>query len=157
LDDGIYNPSNPHYYGLVYSDIGTILISANSLNQSSSFNTVTGSNVAGDNSYKLFTAISGAAVTGNGFTARAVDIKHQDFYFVRISNNEFNYSTNPTYYTGSDGFLNNSQFTLEPITYITSIGLYDKVGGDLLAVAKLSKPLQKSFHSELSITVKLEY
>jgi hypothetical protein len=157
LDDGIYNPTNPHYYGLVYSDIGTILISANSLNQSSSFNTVTGSNVAGDNSYKLFTAISGAAVTGNGFTARAVDIKHQDFYFVRISNNEFNYSTNPTYYTGSDGFLNNSQFTLEPITYITSIGLYDKVGGDLLAVAKLSKPLQKSFHSELSITVKLEY
>lgn len=158
LSNGIHNPSAPHYYGLVYSDLGTIIISADSLNASSSFNTVTGSNINGDNSLKLFKAISGSAITGLGFTARAVDVKQQDFYFVRIGNSDYNYSTNPTYVTGSGtGLLNNSKFSNEPVTYITSIGLYDRPGGDLLAVAKLSKPLQKSFNSELSITVKLEY
>lgn len=158
LADGVHNPSNPHYYGLVYADIGTVIISANSLNTSASFNTVTGSNINGDNSFKLFTSISGSATKTFGFTARAVDVKQQDFYFVRISNNDYNYSTNPTYVNGSGtGYLNNSRFANEPVTYITSIGLYDKPGGDLLAVAKLSQPLQKSFNSELSITVKLEY
>lgn len=158
LDDGIHNPSAPHYYGLVYADLGTIILSADVLNLSASFNSVTGSNINGDNAYKLFTAISGSAAKNVGFTARAVDVRQQDFYFVRISNNDFNYSTNPTYVTGSGtGFINNGRFTNEPVTYITSIGLYDRPGGDLLAVAKLSKPLQKSFNSELSITVKLEY
>jgi len=157
LADGIYNPSNPEYYGLVYADLGTIIISAESLNQSASFNTVTGSNIGGDNAFKLFTSISGSATKTYGFTARAVDVKQQDFYFVRIGNNEFNYTTNPTYISGSDGFIANTNFRNEPVTYITSIGLYDRPGGELLAVAKLSQPLQKSFNSELSITVKLEY
>lgn len=158
LENGIHNPSNPDYYGLVYADLGTIIISAESLNQSASFNTVTGSNIAGDNSFKLFTSISGSATKNFGFIARAVDIKQQDFYFVRIGNAQFNHSTNPTYVTGSgNGQLNYTSFINEPVTYITSIGLYDRAGGDLLAVAKLSQPLQKSFNSELSITVKLEY
>jgi hypothetical protein len=142
----------------VYADVGTIILSAEVLNTSASFNTVTGSNINGDNSLKLFTSIEGSGTKGFGFTARAVDVKQQDFYFVRIDNSKFNYSTNPTYVTGSgDGFLNNTKFSNEPITYITSIGLYDRIGGDLVAIAKLSKPLQKSFNSELSITVKLEY
>lgn len=158
LDGGIHNPTNPHYYGLVYADLGTIIISAEALNQSASFNTVTGSNIAGDNSFKMFTSISGSGVKSYGFTARAVDIKQQDFYFVRIGNVNYNYSNNPTYVSGSgDGFISNTRFANEPVTYITSIGLYDKPGGDLLAIAKLSQPLQKSFNSELSITVKLEY
>lgn len=156
LEDGIYNPSAPHYYGLVYADLGTIIVSADVLNLSASFNTVSGSNIAGDNSFKLFTSISGSATKNFGFTARAVDVKQQDFYFVRISNSDFNYSNNPTYVSGSSAVITNTSFTNEPITYITSIGLYNN-SGDLLAIAKMSKPLQKSFNSELSVTVKLEY
>lgn len=162
LTNGIYNPSSPHYYGLVYADVGTILISATKLNVSSSFNTVTGSNIAGDNAMKLFKSISGSAlINSSGFTARAVDIKEQDFYFVRVSNKDSNYSNNPTYVTGSSlvedsGKLANDKFQFEPITYITSIGLYNQEN-ELVAIAKLSQPIQKSFNSELSITVKLEY
>jgi hypothetical protein len=156
LEDGVYNPSSPHYYGLVYADIGTIILSAETLNISASFNTVTGSNINGDNSFKLFKSISGSATSNYGFTARAVDVKQQDFYFVRISNNEFNYSTNPTYASGSEAYVSNVRFINEPVTYITSIGLYND-DRELLGVAKLSQPLQKSFNSELSITVKLEY
>lgn len=156
ITNGIYNSSNPVYYGLVYADVGTIVISADMLDASASFNSVTGSNVAGDNAYKLFTSISGSAVIGTGFTARSVDIKEQDFYFVRVENGMSNYSNNPTYVSGSDGYLFNSTFENEPATYITSIGLYDDFG-QLLAVAKMSQPIKKSFNDELSITVKLEY
>lgn len=156
LENGIYNPSAPHYYGLVYADLGTIILSGDVLNMSASFNSVSGSNIAGDNAFKLFTSISGSAANSFGFTARAVDVKQQDFYFVRISNSDFNYSNNPTYVSGSAAVIANNRFTNEPITYITSIGLYND-SGDLLAIAKMSKPLQKSFNSELSVTVKLEY
>lgn len=156
LVDGIHNPNEPHHYGLVFADLGTIIVSADVLNLSASFNSVTGSNIAGDNSFKLFTSISGSGTKNFGFTARAVDVKQQDFYFVRISNTDFNYTNNPTYVSDSAGVIVNTRFTNEPITYITSIGLYND-SGDLLAIAKMSQPLQKSFNSELSVTVKLEY
>ena len=153
IDGGIYSTEG---YGLVFADLGVILIDADMLNTSASFNTVTGSNIAGDNSFKIFTAISGAGDLGSPFTARAVDIKEQDFYFVRVKNRSFNYSNNPTFKSGSNGELAVSSFRFEPNTYVTSIGLYNDQR-ELLAVAKVSQPLQKSFNSELSITVKLEY
>lgn len=161
IEDGIYNSTSPHYYGLVYPDLGTIIIDSVKLNLSASFNTVTGSNIAGDNAMKLFKSISGSALIGSGFTARAVDIIEQDYYFVRVYNADFNYSNNPTYTQTSQlmskkGKLTNAQFQYEPVSYITSIGLYND-SNELLAVAKMSKPIQKSFSGELSITVKLEY
>lgn len=165
IDLGIHNSTAPNYYGLVYADLGIILISADKLNQSASFNTVTGSNIAGDNAMKLFKSISGSGALGSGFKARSVEVKEQDFYFVRIQNAYFNYSNNPTYISSSfdstgkqvSSTVRNKKFVNEPATYITSIGLYDQEGGNLLAIAKLSKPIQKNFNSELSITVKLEY
>jgi hypothetical protein len=45
---------------------------------------------------------------------------------------------------------------MDPKVYITSIGLYDDAK-NLLAVAKLSKPIQKSFDREVIIKVKLDY
>jgi hypothetical protein len=169
LQDGIYSNSNRHYYGKVYPSQGIILVSAKALNQSASFNTVTGSNINGDNSYKIFTSISGAAsIYEDGFTARAINIKHCRYYYVRVSNEQANYSSNPTFshQSGLDkGLIKNNRFYDNPVTYITSIGLY---GPDLspgvapgttvlLAVAKLSKPIKKTFTNELSITIKLEY
>lgn len=157
IANGIYNPSNPVYYGLVYADAGIIVISADMLDASASFATNVASNTNGDNAKRLFTSISGSSdYFGKPFIARAVDVKEQDFYFVRIENGLCNYSNNPTYVSGSDSFLSNNRFENEPTTYITSIGLYDDFG-ELLAVAKLSQPIKKNFNSELSITVKLEY
>lgn len=162
IDGGIYNSTSPTYYGLVYPDLGTIIIDAQMLNTLASFNTVTGSNIAGDNAMKLFKSISGSALINNsGFTARAVDIKEQDFYFIRVFNRDFNYSNNPTYISplttpAEYGKLAITPFQYEPTSYITSIGLYNDQK-ELLAVAKVSQPLQKSYTGELSITVKLEY
>lgn len=166
LQNGIYSSgAGRHCYGKVYPSQGIILISAKALNQSASFNTVTGSNINGDNSFKLFTSLSGsAAVRSEGFTARAIDVKHCSYYYCRISNSVANYSSNPTYIIQTlgrnKGLIKHARFHDNPTTYITSIGLYgpDQQGNrQLLAVAKLSKPIKKSFTSELSITIKLEY
>lgn len=162
LANGIYNSTSPHYYGKVYPDQGTIIISAQKLNQSASFNTVTGSNQNGENVYKLFKSISGSASNTNlGFVARSMDVKHQQSIFVRVNSNEMNYSNNPTFVNSDEtvakiGKPYFDSFIHNPYTYVTTIGLYND-NKDLLAVAKLSKPLQKSFNSEISITVKLEY
>ena len=164
LQNGIYSDSSRHYYGKVFPSQGIILISAKALNQSSSFNTVTGSNISGDNSYKLFTSISGSAsVNGNGFTARAIDIKHCSYYYCRVRNFEANGTSNPTYIyqtPTNKGLIKNTRFHDNPVTYITSIGLYGPdIDGNrsLLAIAKMSKPIKKDPTTELSVTIKLEY
>lgn len=158
IANGIYNPSAPHYYGLVYPDNAVILIDAAALNASCSFNTVTGSNVAGDNSFKLFTSISGSGKlgTGYGFTARSIEKKETAYYYVRVRPASANYSNNPTFVSGSMNMIRDTKFVNDPNVYVTSIGLYNQ-NRELLAVAKMSKPVKKNFNSELSVTVKLEY
>lgn len=159
LTNGIYNPTAPHYYGKVYPSIGAILISAEKLDMSGSFNTFTGSNANGNNGLNLFTAISGAASVSNlGFTARGVDVKNKSYYFIHIPNDRFNYSNNPTWVDDTLAlrpFLYKS-WEIEPVTYITTVGLYDN-NKELLAVAKMNRPIKKSFNDELSLTVTLEY
>jgi len=162
IANGIHNPSSPHYYGKVYPEQGVILISGEKLDQSASFNTVTGSNVNGDNLKKIFISISGSSANiTKHFIARSVVVKHQESIFVRVNGNEMNYSNNPTFVNKdiTKGKFNRpyfDSFVYNPYAYVTTVGLYND-NKDLLAVAKLSKPLQKSFSSEISITVKLEY
>lgn len=159
IEGGVYNPSAPHYYGLVYPDKATIIINAKSLNLSCSFNTVTGSGVAGDNSYKLFTSISGSAArlgAGYGFSARSIEKKEVSYHYIRVYPYVTNYSNNPTFTSGSKNEIDGLRTQYEPNVYVTSIGLYNDMG-DLLAIAKMSKPILKNYNSELSVTVKLEY
>ena len=77
-------------------------------------------------------------------------------YFVRVRNQEFNYSNNPTFTSGSNGTFRFSTMKDDPRVYITTVGLYDD-SNQLLAVAKLSKPQLKSFAKELLVKVKLDY
>ena len=45
----------------------------------------------------------------------------------------------------------------DPKTYITTVGLYGEQNDDLLAVAKLSKPILKDKTREALIKVKLDF
>ena len=45
---------------------------------------------------------------------------------------------------------------VSPQTYISSVGLYND-NNECVAVAKLSKPLQKDFTKELLLRVKLDF
>ena len=76
-------------------------------------------------------------------------------YFCRANHNEFNYSTNPTYVDGSKIRVKVNS-TDEPISYITSIGLYND-NGELMATAKLSEPLKKSPSTEFTLRCRLDY
>jgi len=76
-------------------------------------------------------------------------------YFCRANSNEFNYSSNPTYLSASKMKVKNER-TDEPISYITTVGLYG-ANNELLAVAKLSEPLKKTPADEFTLRVRLDY
>jgi hypothetical protein len=159
ISGGVFNASAPKYYGLVYPDMGVIILNSNALNVSASFNSVTGSNIAGDNAWKLYTSISGAmsiSPSNNAFQARNEETITSTHYFVRIKNGEYNFSNNPSFTTGSVGEFAQPTFIGDPKTYITTIGMYND-RQELLAVAKLSQPVQKSFSNESLIKVKLDF
>jgi hypothetical protein len=96
-----------------------------------------------------------ALVNGANFEARRTENVHTQHYFVRATNREFNYSNNPTY-VNADGTFMETTFNTDPYTYITTVGLYTDAN-ELVAVAKTSQPLPKSFDKEVLIKVKLSF
>ena len=76
-------------------------------------------------------------------------------YFCRINHNEFNYSSNPTYVNGSKIRVK-EYATDEPVSYITTVGLYSS-NNELLAVAKLSEPLKKTPQNSLILRTRLDF
>ena len=76
-------------------------------------------------------------------------------YFCRLNHNDYNYSSNPTYITGSRIRAKNVS-TDQPVAYLTTVGLYS-ADNELLAVAKLSEPLRKDPNTELTLRVRLDY
>jgi len=155
--NGVFNSSIE--YGSVYPEQGVIILNADKLDLSQlNFGTVQTSNTNGDNAFRLFTSISGAAVinANNGFAARNEERVQSTFYFVRAKNGEYNFSNNPSYVTGSNGSFRQPTFANNPKSYITTVGLYNSTQ-QLLAVAKLSKPILKSFSNEVLVKVKLDF
>ena len=163
IEDGVHNPSSPVHYGLLYPQMGVAVINGDVLDSLHGFNTCTGSEVDGQNPLRMFVGMSHSAAyyddsSGDdmGFQGRSSEKIKSTYYFVRAKNAEYNYSNNPTFVTGSEGQLLHSQFADDPKTYITGIGLYNN-RRELLATAKLSKPLLKSFSREALVKVKLDF
>ena len=163
IEQGVFNSTNPSHYGLLYPQVGVIVIGGKGMNASASFNIVTGSEIAGDNASKMFIALSHSAAflqdpSGDrlGFAARSSEKVKSTHYFVRVKNSEYNFSNNPTFVTGSRCQFKLKSFLFDPKVYVTSIGMYNN-RRELLAVAKLSKPLLKSFTREALIKVKLDF
>ena len=159
ITGGVFNSSAPKYYGLAYPDMGILILNGTALDASMSFNTVTGSNIAGDNAWKLYTSISGSTAadsTNKSFQARNEETVTSTHYFVRVKNAEYNFSNNPTFTTGTVGEIAQPTFIGDPKVYVTTVGLYND-RQELLAVAKLSQPVQKSFSKEALIKCKLDF
>ncbi len=146
-------------YGLFLPDIGTILLNGDALDLSGadggiSLNTDQAPNTAPNptNAVRLLNSFK----TGSSFGLNSEETITSDFVFVRARNSEFNYSENPSYISGSTGEVIYNYFINNPQTYMTSIGLYND-SNELLAVAKLSKPLNKDFTKEALVRVKLDF
>ena len=156
ITNGVFNSSAPVYYGLAYPDHGVLVLDGKMVDQQLGFATNSGSNSEANNHFVLYHSISGSGALSNEFLARNSEKITSTHYFVRIKNAEYNFSNNPSYVTGSVGQLSQTTFVGDPKTYITTVGLYND-RQELLAVAKLSKPLLKSFQREALIRVKLDY
>lgn len=87
---------------------------------------------------------------------RSQETVTSNYIFVRARNAEFNYSTNPSNITGSAGNIRWDTMINQPQAFVTTVGLYND-SNDLLAVAKLSRPIIKDFTKEILIRVKLDY
>lgn len=90
------------------------------------------------------------------FRARSAETISSTHYFVRLRNKEFNYSNNPTFRNPDDNTLVQSDFKKDPRVYITTVGLLNQ-SNELLAVAKLSKPVKKSYSEEVLLRVRLDF
>jgi hypothetical protein len=96
-----------------------------------------------------------AIKAGKDFEMRRTENISTQHFFVRATNREFNYSNNPTY-VKADGTFTETTFKTDPYSYITTVGLYND-SNELIAVAKTSQPVAKSFDKEVLIKVKLSY
>ena len=165
IDDGtIFSPdsANLDHYGLLYPEAGVIILNGDKLDSNVGFGTVSGSGVQGDNTMKLFGSVSASATLtppsgkNYGLQARSSEQVKSTYYFVRIKNGDYNYSNNPSFVSGSTGDLAFTTFINNPQSFITTVGLYND-RRELLAVAKLSKPILKSFTREVLVKVKLDF
>ena len=93
---------------------------------------------------------------GTTLRLRSEEDQTQENYFCRIRAEQYNFSANHTFVSGSKNKIRNLDMHGDPQTFITGVGLFNS-SGQLLAVAKLSKPLLKNFASEATIKVKLTY
>jgi len=152
IDSGILAVSSSNYHGLCYPDYGIIILSPHILTQSIGWDYDTGSDAYKDQAGKFFYMLSQSSY----FAARSEELISSTHYFVRVKNKNYNYSTNPTFYSASDGTLIKSSFANDPHVYITSVGLYNN-NNELVAVAKLSQPVAKSFEREALIKVRLDF
>ena len=64
------------------------------------------------------------------------------------------YSSNPTYVSGSNRELKFYSFRENPVSVITTIGLYNDKR-ELLAIGKLKKPLIKNNYDEVIFQVRV--
>ena len=147
-------PANTTVYGHMFPDLGLIILNPGAL---TGYMTapVTTANSYDNNNAKLYTSINGAIGASRFFRLQSQETISSRFFFTRIKNSEYNYTSNPSI-IDSTGNILYSTLIDNPQTYITTVGLYND-NNELLAVAKLSKPLVKDFTKEALIRIKLDY
>jgi hypothetical protein len=141
-------------YGLVFPDLGILLLNAKALSVPTNAGGIglsISSGTNGGNSSGLFTAI----VSGSLFSLQSQETVSSRYFFTRVKNNDFNYTTNPSIMNESGSLLYDTLID-NPQTYVTTVGMYN-TNNELLAVAKLSRPLVKDFTKEALIRIKLDY
>ena len=157
-------------YGFFYPDAGVMVFSANALSSSlpGGVGFITSGSVpiaAGstglaqdltvasstDNANKLRHALQKGSTT-----LRSEEQQYVYDYFCRAKSSEFNLSQNLTFWSGSTYEIRHDDMVTNPQTFISEVGLYDNQNS-LLAIGKLSSPINKNFSSEAIVKVRLTY
>ena len=147
-----YTASNQQGFGKFYPDYGILVFNPTALSATVGAELATsGSSFDEYEQKRIFKSIVGGA----NFEARRIENVSTAHYFVRVNNREFNFSNNPTF-VDATGSMANPTFKAEPYVYPTTVGLYNDAN-ELIAVAKTSQPIAKSFSKELLLKVKLDF
>ena len=146
------------YYGMMFPDLDIIVLNATASsvvdlrNYFAPLTTATSS--LQNNHVKLYNSLVSGSVSGS-FQLRSSETVSSRYFFTRVKNSEFNYTSNPSI-IDENGNLLYTTLINNPQTYVTTVGMYND-NNELLAVAKLSKPLTKDFTKEALIRIKLDY
>lgn len=145
-------------YGKFLPDVGLIILNPSALSLSGldggiglDIDYSPNNNAKDNNNNELFDSIN----NGGYFSLNSEETITSDYIFVRVKNSEFNYTSNPSIINSNGEFYYDTLIN-NPQTYITTVGLYNN-SNELLAVAKLSKPLVKDFTKELLLRVKIDF
>ena len=142
------------YYGMMLPDLGIIILNASGSLTPYIATASLATSSRQDNHLKLLTSIRSGSVF-QPFSLQSEEVVSSRYFFTRIKNSEFNYTTNPSIIDANGNLLYTTLIN-NPQTFITTVGMYND-NNDLLAVAKLSKPLVKDFTKEALIRIKLDY
>lgn len=138
-------------YGLFFPTLGTIMLNPTALGDIALNASRTNGTDAGNED-----TVCDALNLGASFQLNASETITSDYIFINTKASEFNYSENPSFISGSTGEVIYDVFINNPATYITTAGLYNDAN-ELLAVAKLSRPLPNNFTKALLVRAKLDF
>ena len=162
-------PSTHPAVGLLFYQAGIAVISGSTFNDLAHggilHNSNAGSNEMGSRFGDTgFQHVTGSEITGSAdaIRARIYNLQFNNtielnstIHFCRVNHNEFNYSSNKTYLSGSTLHVVKNVDD-QAISYITTVGLYS-ADNQLMAVGKLSEPIRKDPTIELTFRVRLDY
>ncbi len=148
-------PAGTTVYGHMFPDLGLIVLDPVTIGSGYIAAPGTSANTNNNNNAKLYNSILGATTSNRLFRLQSSETISSRFFFTRIKNSEYNYTSNPSIIDNTGNILYTTLID-NPQTYITTVGLYND-NNELLAVAKLSKPLVKDFTKEALIRIKLDY
>lgn len=152
-------------FGLVYPQLGIVVLNPDAITRTVgllSGSVASGSNVPfGPNTGSLVfennqEGLRRSIVLGGDFQARSTETISSTQFYIRLRNKEFNYSNNPSFYDEVNGALLNTSFIQSPRVYVTTVGLYND-NNELLAVAKMSRPIAKGFDKEMLVKARLDF
>jgi hypothetical protein len=153
-----YTPAaSSSYYGMIFPDLDIIILNASSSSTVSLTSVIAPLSQATssvNNHSKLYNSIVSGSATGS-FQLKSSETVSSRYFFTRVKNSEFNYTSNPSI-IDENGNLLYTTLINNPQTYVTTVGMYND-NNELLAVAKLSRPLTKDFTKEALIRIKLDY
>lgn len=148
-------------YGLFFPDMGFLLLNPRALSltyasggiglnvdETPATSYVTPYNINADRFYRLIN-------DGASFQAKSEETISSRYFFVNAKSSQLNYTTNPSIIDNNGNLLYPTLID-NPQVFPTTIGLYNDAN-ELLAVAKLSKPLPKDFTKQVTCRVKLEF
>jgi hypothetical protein len=111
-----------------------------------------------DDIVDYFAACRFSSGTQTASTFQNVTNINSSLYFCRATSDEFNYSSNPTFRdaNGNIVVVDTTDSNARTFAFVTTVGLYNE-NNELLACAKLSRPVEKNDERDLSVRIRLDF